>query len=45
MEGCGKMKRHHKHDNHTYGAITVAEGAGFDPAWTFALTVFKTAPL
>ena len=23
----------------------MAEGAGFEPAWTFALTVFKTAPL
>lgn len=23
----------------------LAEGAGFEPAWTFALTVFKTAPL
>ena len=23
----------------------LAEGAGFEPAWAFALTVFKTAPL
>ena len=23
----------------------MAEGAGFEPAWAFALTVFKTAPL
>ena len=23
----------------------VAEGAGFEPAWSFPLTVFKTAPL
>ena len=25
--------------------LSLAEGAGFEPAWTFALTVFKTAPL
>ena len=23
----------------------LAEGKGFEPLWTFALTVFKTAPL
>lgn len=28
-----------------YLSTNVAEGAGFEPAWTFALTVFKTAPL
>ncbi len=27
------------------GPWFLAEGAGFEPAWTFALTVFKTAPL
>ena len=25
--------------------LSLAEGAGFEPAWTFALTVFKTSPL
>ena len=27
------------------GELLLAEGAGFEPAWAFALTVFKTAPL
>ena len=27
------------------GVLLLAEGAGFEPAWAFALTVFKTAPL
>ena len=32
------------HSKRVFGQI-VAEGAGFEPAWSCPLTVFKTAPL
>ena len=45
LKGCIFNVLTQKQPGQRPDCFVLAEGAGFEPAWGFPLTVFKTAPL